>query len=273
MRLTLKAKLIGTFTLLITLSSISGGISYYKFTELMQAQSDLAAASNRINRSADLEEAITTSLRNEKNAILAFTQKDTEEFAAAVLESRKTFLKAKDDLLALASEAGKRHLETVGAKFNRMSEIQDETIRNAKLNSSNRAVALWEADGAPAKKDLETEFEATLVKLDAMQSAAAAKAQKALLSARASVSGAVSHSQDVDPGVIRARPRAGVEGLCRQPGRGAGRGRCSRCSRWRERPARLDDRDAVRPAGRRFHEHGRCPEGRRAPQGQCPYDG
>ncbi len=191
MRLTLKAKLIGTFTLLITLSSISGGISYYKFTELMQAQSDLAAASNRINRSADLEEAITTSLRNEKNAILAFTQKDTEEFSAAVLESRKTFLKAKDDLLALASEAGKRHLETVGAKFNRMSEIQDETIRNAKLNSSNRAVALWEADGAPAKKDLETEFEATLVKLDAMQSAAAAKAQKALLSARASVSGAV----------------------------------------------------------------------------------
>jgi methyl-accepting chemotaxis protein len=191
MRLTLKAKLIGTFMLLIALSAISVGISYYKMTGMMQAQADLASTTNRINRSADLEEAITTSLRNEKNAILAFTQKESDEYAAAVLDNRKSFLKAKDELMAMASEAGKRHLETLAAKFTRMSEIQDETIRNARLNSNNRAAALWEAEGLAAKKDLEAEFEARLATIDTMQIPAANKAHKAISAARASVSGSI----------------------------------------------------------------------------------
>ncbi|POR45072.1 HAMP domain-containing protein, partial [Bosea psychrotolerans] len=149
MRLTIKTKLAGAFGVVIALSLAAGGLSYVKLSEMTETQNALVAWSKRINASGNISDAFNGSIRSEKNAVLAASQKDTDTAAARAVDRRNTALAQKDELFRIASEEGKKYIAQITDKANRFAAVQDETLAYAKLNSSNRATEAWQTETIP----------------------------------------------------------------------------------------------------------------------------
>ncbi|HEY5798126.1 MAG TPA: methyl-accepting chemotaxis protein, partial [Bosea sp. (in: a-proteobacteria)] len=149
MRLTIKTKLAGAFGVVIALSMAAGGLSYIKLSEMTETQERLVVLSKRVDDIGNVLEAFGASARSEKNAVLAASQKDTEAQAARAVERRNAAVAQKDALANGASEEGRRFLAQITEKAKRFSAIQDETLVNAKLNSSNRATEAWQTETVP----------------------------------------------------------------------------------------------------------------------------
>ena len=123
MRMTIKAKLAGAFGLVIAMSMGAGGLAYQKLSDMTETQTVLVNWTKRLDTLNDLSGKLQTSIRNEKNAILAADQKLTDDFAAAAVLNRGGVLKIKDDLFAIASEGGKRRLREIGATLDKFAVI------------------------------------------------------------------------------------------------------------------------------------------------------
>ncbi|HEY5797096.1 MAG TPA: MCP four helix bundle domain-containing protein, partial [Bosea sp. (in: a-proteobacteria)] len=149
MRLTIKTKLAGAFGVVIALSMAAGGLSYIKLSEMTETQERLVVLSKRVDDIGNVLEAFGSSARSEKNAVLAASQKDTEAQAARAVERRNAAIAQKDALASGASEEGRRFLAQITEKAKRYVAIQDETLANAKLNSSNRATEAWQTETVP----------------------------------------------------------------------------------------------------------------------------
>ncbi|MDR6874009.1 methyl-accepting chemotaxis protein [Bosea sp. BE125] len=149
MRMTIKTKLAGAFGVVIALSMAAGGLSYQKLSEMTETQSTLVSWTKRIDAIGNISDAFNVSIRAEKNAVLAATDKDTESAAARAVERRNAAMTQKDELFRIASEEGRKYLAQITDKANRFAAVQDETLRNAKLNSSNRATEAWQTETMP----------------------------------------------------------------------------------------------------------------------------
>ncbi len=149
MRLTIKAKLAGAFGVVIALSMGAGGLAYVKLSEMTETQNTLVAWSKRIDAINNVAAAFNGSMRTEKNAVLAANQKDTDAAAARAVERRNLAFAQADDLFKLASAEGKTYLAKVVEKGKRLATVQDDTLANAKLNSSNRAMEIWLSETQP----------------------------------------------------------------------------------------------------------------------------
>ncbi|HEV7258601.1 MAG TPA: HAMP domain-containing protein, partial [Bosea sp. (in: a-proteobacteria)] len=149
MRLTIKTKLAGAFGVVIALSMAAGGLSYIKLSEMTETQERLVVLSKRVDDIGNVLEAFGSSARSEKNAVLAASQKDTEAQAARAVERRHSAMTQTAALANGASEEGRRFLAQITEKANRYGAIQDETLANAKLNSSNRATTAWQTETVP----------------------------------------------------------------------------------------------------------------------------
>ncbi|SEG74908.1 HAMP domain-containing methyl-accepting chemotaxis protein [Bosea lathyri] len=185
MRFTIKAKLALTFGAVIALSAASGMLSYVKLSEMAEAQTDLVTSQVRLDKIADLSSAMQASLRQEKDAILFTTQKETEDMAAVAVATRGEFQNVRDALYGMATDEGKRRLTEMAPKAKRVFDAQDQALSNAKLNSNNRSALLWATEMPATRKVFEDEMNGALSALGALDSQDAAKAASVLQAARA----------------------------------------------------------------------------------------
>jgi methyl-accepting chemotaxis protein len=134
---------------------------------MADAQTALIRQAQRIEKIHELLEAILSTIRFEKNAILASSEREIEQHLASVMENRGLAANAKDEMLALASEEGRLRIAKITGVFDRFSAIQDEVLRYAKLNSTNRARDLWTAEGAASLREFNQALDAHAGQMEA----------------------------------------------------------------------------------------------------------
>ncbi len=179
MRFTIKAKLATAFGIIITLSMVAGGLSYQELTKMDASQQTIIGQGQRISKIGDIQTELQAQIRAEKNAILASEAKDIEAAAAEMMTRRANAARITSELYAIAVEQGKRLLDQAMAKGKVLNDVQDETVRNAKLNSANRAYDVWAAEGVPALSAQNAAYDVVLAELakhpESMQHAVAGR--------------------------------------------------------------------------------------------------
>ncbi|OKO82443.1 methyl-accepting chemotaxis protein [Bradyrhizobium sp. AS23.2] len=135
MRFTVKAKLASAFGLVIILSMVAGGVAYTKLGDMMATADSMVLRAKRMERATEIEKTILLQLRAEKNAILG-TEVEAEQFAADAAKRREDAMKIRDEVYALASEAGRKLLDGFAAAYAKMNAYQEETIRLAKTDKA-----------------------------------------------------------------------------------------------------------------------------------------
>ncbi|MGX5736075.1 HAMP domain-containing methyl-accepting chemotaxis protein [Bosea thiooxidans] len=166
MRFTIKAKLASTFGVVIALSMVAGGIAYYQLEEMAEAEKAIIFEGKRVSKLADLQSELQGQIRAEKNVILSTTEKDIDAAAVEMTSRRAGVAKISSELYGIATEQGKRVLDQATAKLKLLNDIQDETVKQAKLNSGNRAMDVWTAEGVPAVTSQNGAFDGLLTDLD-----------------------------------------------------------------------------------------------------------
>jgi methyl-accepting chemotaxis protein len=163
MRFTVKAKLASAFGAVTILSMVVGGVAYTKLSALDASQQVLIDLGARVAKTGEMMNFLQGQRRSELNMILAVTDKDTVEYARQMNERRAGTLKARDELYAIASEAGKRLIEQTSAKMKLTNELEDQASKAALLNSNNHAAAIWASEGFPALKEFQSVADAAIV--------------------------------------------------------------------------------------------------------------
>ncbi|QAU48786.1 methyl-accepting chemotaxis protein [Bradyrhizobium guangzhouense] len=133
MRFTVKAKLASAFGLVIVLSMVAGGVAYMKLGDMMTTADSMVLRAKRMEKAAEIEKLILLQLRAEKNSILAEGNEYEQDVTDAATRREQT-LKTKDEVYALASEQGKKLLDTFAVTLGKMNAYQEETIRVAKVD-------------------------------------------------------------------------------------------------------------------------------------------
>ncbi|MGY3620430.1 methyl-accepting chemotaxis protein [Bradyrhizobium sp. USDA 10063] len=135
MRFTVKAKLATAFGLIITLSAVAGGVAYMKLGDMMATADSMVLRATRMEKATQIEKDILLQLRAEKNAILG-TEADAEQFAAEAAKTREAAMKTRDEVYALASETGRKLLDTFAAAYAKMNAFQEDTFKLAKTDKA-----------------------------------------------------------------------------------------------------------------------------------------
>ncbi|MBR0793002.1 methyl-accepting chemotaxis protein [Bradyrhizobium manausense] len=135
MRFTVKAKLASAFGLVIVLSMVAGGVAYMKLGDMMATADSMVLRAKRMEKATEVEKDILIQLRAEKNAILG-TDSEIEQAVADAAKRREEASKTKDEVYALASEAGRKLLDAFAVTFAKMNAYQEETIRIAKTDKA-----------------------------------------------------------------------------------------------------------------------------------------
>jgi methyl-accepting chemotaxis protein len=149
MRLTIKTKLIGAFATIIVMAGAAGGLAYVKLTEMMSTQQELNLWTKRIGLIGDINDSVHLSIRAEKNAVLVPDDASTNALADDAVKHRKAAIAKKDELLKLALDADKDKLALIAGKLDRFAVIQDETLKQARINSDTKAGEIWSAETIP----------------------------------------------------------------------------------------------------------------------------
>ncbi|WP_027532870.1 methyl-accepting chemotaxis protein [Bradyrhizobium sp. WSM3983] len=135
MRFTVKAKLASAFGAIIVLSMVAGGVAYMKLGDMMATADSMVLRATRMEKATQIEKDILLQLRAEKNSILG-TEAQAEQFAADAVKLRENATKTKDEVYALASEGGKKLLDSFVVAYAKMNAYQEETIRLGKIDKA-----------------------------------------------------------------------------------------------------------------------------------------
>lgn len=135
MRFTVKAKLACAFGVIIVLSMVAGGVAYMKLSDMMATADSMVLRAGRMEKATQVEKDILLQLRAEKNSILG-TEAQAEQFAADAARLREDATKTKDEVYALASENGRKLLDSFAAAYSKMNAYQEETIRLGKIDKA-----------------------------------------------------------------------------------------------------------------------------------------
>ncbi len=153
MRLSIKTKLAGAFGAVILLSAITAGIGYMKLSDTVATTESIVGAAGRMDKSAMLKEYILLQVRAQKNALLETSEVDINRFVAEATAQRATFLKHRDEIYAVATEAGKKHLDKIAASYVNSNALEDQVF---KLLKSDRTKAIELSAGDERKAVGET---------------------------------------------------------------------------------------------------------------------
>ncbi|RXH29003.1 chemotaxis protein [Bradyrhizobium nanningense] len=104
-----------------------------KLGDMMATADSMVLRATRMEKATQIEKDILLQLRAEKNSILG-TEAQVEQFAADAARLRDDATKTKDEVYALASEAGRKLLDGFAAAYAKMNTYQEETIRVAKTD-------------------------------------------------------------------------------------------------------------------------------------------
>ena len=183
MRITVKAKLAAAFGAVIILSGLTGGLAVWKLNELTLSNQGLAERAASLDQAGQLQKALLSQARDEKDLIIATSDADIERYAGDIKTMRADADAQMKELRAGASESEKRRLDTFDDDYVKLNKTQDEVIRLGRLNSNVRAGQYWGGDGAAAVKTLAGAFAAAHAALGklapSMQTASAAAALSA----------------------------------------------------------------------------------------------
>lgn len=134
MRFTIKAKLGTAFGVVMLLSAAAGGVSFIKLSELSENQTVLAAEGDRLMKISDLQNALSATIQTEKNMIIESEDAAIATLAGKLLQQRKEVAKTEADLRAIDVPEGIKKLDEMQPMLAEMYKIQDDSVRNAKLN-------------------------------------------------------------------------------------------------------------------------------------------
>jgi len=168
MRITVKAKLAAAFGAVIALSVVTGGLAVWKLNELTLSNEGLAKRAAALDHAGQLQKALLSQARAEKDLIIATSDADIERYADDIKTLRAEVEAQAKELQEGASAAEKRRLESFDGNDLKLGKIRDEIIRLGKLNSNYRASQYWSADGVTAIKALGGAFAAVHAALEKM---------------------------------------------------------------------------------------------------------
>ncbi|GLH81955.1 hypothetical protein SSBR45G_68640 [Bradyrhizobium sp. SSBR45G] len=153
MRFTIKAKLASAFGAIIVLSMVTGGVAYTKLTQLADTSDVLVQRAVRIDKAGQLQNYILQQTRYERDIIIASTDAESAKIAADVKQNRVEAKRVRDEVYAVATEAGRKLLDKFSAAYDKMNATEDEIIKFGTMNSNNRGFQVWTAEGLPILKD------------------------------------------------------------------------------------------------------------------------
>src|SRR6202030_2570043 len=111
MRFTVKAKLACAFGVIIMLSGVAGTMAYTKLSDMVAGMTDLTSRAGRIEKAGELQKELLLQNRGEKNLLSAENDSEAERFTAEMVKFRPTVTRTRDEIYAIATEAGKRILD------------------------------------------------------------------------------------------------------------------------------------------------------------------
>ena len=153
MRFTIKAKLASTFGAVILLSAITGGIGYMKLSDTATATESIVSAAGRLDKAARLKENVLLQIRAEKNALLAASDAEMDRYIAEAISIRAAAVKTRDEIYAVATEAGKKILDRIETSYANTNALEDHTL---KLLKSDRTKAIEHSSTDERKAVAET---------------------------------------------------------------------------------------------------------------------
>src|SRR5450756_470353 len=125
MRLTVKSKLAGAFGVVILLSVVAGGTAYLKLSDMVATAEGLVSRATRMEKAAELEKGILLQVRAEKNAIISTSDASIEGFVAEITKLRASQAATKDEIYAIATEAGRKFLDRYASAYANMNAVED----------------------------------------------------------------------------------------------------------------------------------------------------
>ncbi|HTJ01230.1 MAG TPA: MCP four helix bundle domain-containing protein, partial [Methylovirgula sp.] len=147
--MSIKLKLAGAFGLVVFLTATVGVVSYFKLSALNETVNRNIHEAHMMKLSQELESHVSASIRSEKNAIMSSTGDEIARFSKLVLKEHKTIRDLLDKLKVGASAEALSILTEVDRAYQVKAKSQEVLIKNAALNSNNRAHQLADHDGKP----------------------------------------------------------------------------------------------------------------------------
>ncbi|MFT7186476.1 MAG: methyl-accepting chemotaxis protein [Pseudohongiellaceae bacterium] len=156
MKLTVKARLIGGFVILIALMILMAAISVDKMSGMNDRIDTMADVSaERIKLGARINQDAIAISRAEKNIILALTTDDMDSIADYIEDRRKKMEIRIAALKALASDEERLTLDQFNTTWRSYLEVNKQVIEFARLNSNRKALAMSTNEGAKSYKRAE----------------------------------------------------------------------------------------------------------------------
>jgi methyl-accepting chemotaxis protein len=151
MKLTVQARLIGGFVLLIALMTLMAVVSLDKMSGMNDRIDNMAdVSSTKIKLGARINQDAIAISRAEKNIILARTVEDMDGFAVFIDERRKEMQERREQLRALVDDDVKVRLDQFAKVWDNYLEVNQQIREFARLNSNSKAQAMSADSGRKA---------------------------------------------------------------------------------------------------------------------------
>ena len=145
MRFTIKARLAAAFAAILILSAVS---AYLGVSSLGSVNDEVKAIVNgpatRTVMTLHMANVLSMAARTEKNLILESDEQAMKGYVERLKGERKKFQELFEHRRQVATEEGKKALDTLHAVYEEYNKSQDETVQLALLNSNTKANALSE---------------------------------------------------------------------------------------------------------------------------------
>jgi len=166
MRFTVKAKLASAFGAIIVLSAITGGVAYLSMSNLAATSHTLVGRGERLDKAAQLQATVLNEANAQKDMILSTNDAEIGRYADELKKFAADATQLHDQINATTNEHGHELMATFASEYEKAKKVEDEIVRLAKLNSSDRANQYWRTDGAVVVKAFNDAIDAALAKLD-----------------------------------------------------------------------------------------------------------
>ena len=120
----------------------------------------------RLDKAAELQSAILNQMRAEKDVILATNEFEISRFADEIKKLRGDATQLHDQINATTTEAGRALMAKFSSEYEKMSKVEDETVRLGTLNSAVRAAQYWNSEAIGAVKAFNDALDAEFARLD-----------------------------------------------------------------------------------------------------------
>ncbi len=151
MKLTIKGKLIGGFSLVLALMLIAAVIAVSNLSGMNNLLNGIVEKSaQKVNLAGDINQNLLEISRAEKNLILADTQERMQQYGAFIESTLKQMKDRQENLKNLSDEQGKGLLDQFGTVWDDFMGVHKQVKELAFLNSNVKAKALSQGSAREA---------------------------------------------------------------------------------------------------------------------------